>query len=321
MRRRIGTLTTDVFELVAHALPALADGEVSVRTCFLSLDPYLARAMKTWVGEAPGWADGLVHGRMIAEVEASRSARFAPGDLVTGLGTWSDRQNLDETALTRVPPELDRPSLVLGVLGRSGLTAWVGVQLASITAGETFVVSAAAGAVGSVAGQLAAARGCRVIGMAGGPEKARYMKEELGFHAALDHRLPDLGGRLAAAAPNGVDVLFENVGAPSLDAALPSLKPGGRVMLCGLAAHYNDEDPLTLQNFKALLYKGLTVRGFITAGHSELFPSAMAELTAAVRTGALVWRETITDGLEAAPAAYLAMLAGQGIGKRLIRLG
>lgn len=321
MQRRSETLTTDLFQLAPYSLPMPADGEVSVRTRFISLDPYLARAMRSWVGEAPGWAEGLVHGRVVAEVEVSRSSLYAPGDLVTGLGTWSDQQILREEALTFVSPALDPPSLVLGVLGRSGLTAWVGLALAGVVAGETVLISAATGAVGSVAGQLAAARGCQVIGMAGGPEKTAHLTQALGFHAALDHREPDLVGRLAAAAPQGVDVLFENVGEPSLDAALPSMKSGGRIMLCGLAAHYNDENPLTLRNFKALLYKGLTLRGFITAEHSELFPAATRELAAAVRTGELVWRETITDGLEAAPSAYLAMLAGQGIGKRLVRLG
>jgi NADPH-dependent curcumin reductase CurA len=160
----------------------------------------------------------------------------------------------------------------------------------------------------------------RVIGTAGGAEKCAYVSTTLGFDACLDHRLPDLTGRIAEAAPDGIQILFENVGGPNLDATLPSMTQGGRIMLCGLAAHYNDALPLALRNFKALLYRGLTLRGFITAEHPHLFAAARAELRDGVASGSIAHRESITDGLEHAPAAYLEMLTGRGIGKRLIRL-
>ena len=279
----------------------------------------LARAMRSWTGEVPGWADGTIHGRVVGEVIESRSPDFAPGQYITGVGKWQEVQALDAASVDAIPAEIDPPSLVLGVLGRSGLTAWVGLHLADPEPGETLLVSASSGPVGSVVGQLAKARDLRVIGTAGGAEKCAYVTGKLGFDACLDHRLPNLAERIAEAAPNGIDILFENVGGPNLDAALPAMAQGGRILLCGLAAHYNDERPITLTHFKALLYRGLSLRGFITAEHPHLFPTSLAELREGVGNGRTVHSEAIIDGLENAPAAYLGMLSGRGIGKRLIR--
>lgn len=320
MRNRATTLTRDDFELAPFMVAPPEPGELLVRTRFLSLDPYLTRAMRLWEGEVPGWSEGIVHGRIVAEVVDSRADGFAPGDLVTGVARWADLQVMSVSSVERVPNGIVPPSLVLGVLGRSGLTAWVGVQLSGLKAGETLLVSAASGPVGSVAGQLAKARRARVIGTAGGADKCAYVERTLGFDACLDHRAPDLAGRIDAAAPGGVDVLFENVGGPSLDAVLPSMAQGGRIMLCGLVAHYNDDEPLRLANFKTLLYRGLILRGFITAEHSDLFDAGLAELRAGVASGAIAYNETIIDGLEQAPAAFLDMLKGNGIGKRIVRI-
>lgn len=317
--RQSETLTIDDFTLMSETVAAPEVAQLLVCTRFLSLDPYLARAMRTGVGDAVGWSNGIVHGRIVAEVAASEAEGFAPGDLVIGVGRWQDIQTIDAAALERVPPGMDRPSLLLGVLGRSGITAWVGLHLADPRAGETLLISAASGAVGSVVGQLAKARGLNVVGIAGGPEKCAHVERRLGF-PCLDHRLPDLANRIAATAPAGVDILFENVGGAVLDAALASMSQGGRIMLCGLAAHYNDERPLTLSNFKALLYRGLTLRGFVTAEHPDLFAPALAELEEGVASGAISHEETVIDGLENAPGAFLAMLAGTGLGKRLVRL-
>lgn len=320
MRRRTETLTPANFAFEPAEAGSPGKGQLLVRTRFLSLDPYLARAMRSWSGEVPGWAGGAIHGRIVGEVLESRAPGFAPGQFVTGVARWQQVQVVDAGLVELVHDAIDPPSLILGVLGRSGLTAWVGLHLADPKPGETLLISAASGPVGSVVGQLARARGLRIIGTAGGTEKCDYVTSTLGFDTCLDHRLPDLAGRTAEAAPNGIHILFENVGGPNLDAALPSMAQSGRIMLCGLAAHYNDEQPLTLTNFKALLYRGLTLRGFITAEHPHFFAPALAELRDGVASGRIVHTESITDGLEHAPAAYLDMLKGTGIGKRLIRL-
>lgn len=320
MRCRTETLTLDDFEFAPAELALPGEGQLLVRTRFISLDPYLARAMRSWSGEVSGWADGTIHGRIVGEVLGSRAPGFAPGQFATGVARWQQEQVIDAATIEPVPDGIDPPSLILGILGRSGLTAWIGLHLADPQPGETLLVSAASGPVGSVVGQLAKARGMRVIGTAGGAEKCDYVTSALGFDACLDHRLPDLTGRIAGAAPGGIHILFENVGGPNLDATLPSMAQGGRIMLCGLAAHYNDEHPLALINFKTLLYRGLTLRGFITAEHPHLFAPALAELRERVASGRIAHTESITDSLEHAPAAYLEMLKGQGIGKRLIRL-
>jgi NADPH-dependent curcumin reductase CurA len=320
MRRRAETLTPADFEFAPTEIVTPGEGQLLIRTRFISLDPYLARAMRNWSGEVSGWADGAIHGRIVGEVLESRAPGFAPGQFVTGVARWQQEQVVDAATIEPVPGSIDPPSLILGILGRSGLTAWIGLHLADPKPGETLLVSAASGPVGSVVGQLAKARGLRVIGTAGGAEKCDYVTGTLGFDVCLDHRLPDLTGRIAGAAPDGIHILFENVGGPNLDATLPSMAQGGRIMLCGLAAHYNDENPLALTNFKALLYRGLTLRGFITAEHPLLFAPALTELRERVASGRIAHTESITDGLEHTPAAYLEMLKGQGIGKRLIRL-
>lgn len=320
MRGRTETLTLDDFEIAPAEMPIPGEGQILVRTRFLSLDPYLSRPMRTWIGEVSGWVDGTVYGRIVGDVIESRTAEFLLGDVVTAVARWQSVQAIDALQAERVPADLDPASLILGILGRSGITAWVGLHLAHPQPGQTLLVSAASGPVGSVVGQIAKARGLRVIGMAGGPDKCDHVIGVLGFDACLDHRLPDLAGRIAAAAPDGIHILFENVGGAGLDAALASMAQGGRIMLCGLAAHYNHEHPLALSNFKALLYRGLTLRGFITAEHPHLFAPALAELREGVERGRIKHSETIVDGLENAPAAYLDMLKGTGIGKRLVRL-
>lgn len=320
MQRRTDTLTTDDFALVEIDAPAaLGPGEVRLKTLFISLDPYLSRAMKVWEGEHPGWQQGHVYGRTVGEVIESRADGLAVGDTVLAVARWQAENVVPAASATLIPPEIVPPTLVLGVLGASGRSAWVGLELAKPKAGETMLVSAASGPVGSVAGQLGKRRGLRVIGIAGGAEKCAYV-ESIGFDACLDHRLPDLAERLAAAAPDGVDIVFENIGQTSLDAALAVINEKGRISLCGLAQHYNDEVPMQLQHFKALLYKMVTLQGFRTADYLDRYAEATAELLSGVQAGWLQYEEQITDGLEHAAEAYLAMLRGEGIGKRLIRM-
>lgn len=320
IRRRRETLTADDFDFVPAEIRHPDEGEITVRTRHIALDPYLARAMRNWSGEVPDWAEGIIHGRVVGEVRDSRAPGFAVGDRVLAIGRWQTSQIIPACRAEPIAAAIDPPRLALGVLGRSGLTAWVGLHLANPQRGETLLVSAATGPVGSVVGQLAKARGLYVIGTAGGADKCACAVNELGFDACLDHRAPDLAGRIASMAPDGIAILFENVGGPNLDATLPAMAKNGRVMLCGLAAHYNDDAPLMLNHFKSLLYRAITLRGFITAEHPELFEPALAELIAGVADGTIIHRETIIDGLDHAPAAFLDMLRGVGIGKRLIRV-
>jgi len=320
MRRKTGTLTVDDYALVDVDPPAApGPGELRVRTRFFALDPYLSRYMKTWQGDTPLWSEGKVNGRTVAEVIESNADGFKPGDTVLVTARWQPENVVKAASAMLIDPEIDPPSLVLGILGASGRTAWVGYELAEPKAGETLLVSAASGPVGSVVGQLAKRHGLKAIGIAGGAEKCAYV-ESLGFDACLDHRLPDLAGRLASVAPQGVDIVFENVGQTGLDAGLSAINEKGRIMLCGLAQHYNDERPMELHHFRALLYRQVRLQGFRTADYLDLYPKADAELRAGIREGWLQYSEVLIDGLENAAASYLAMLRGEGIGKRLIRL-
>lgn len=320
LRRPAGALDVRDFALDLRDLPPLADGQVLTETRYISLDPYLARMMRSWEGAGVGWSEGIVQGRLVAQVAVSRSPLFNNGDFVLGFGRWQERDVFEASALEKIDAGGAPPQSALGVLGASGLTAFVGLRLAEIRGGETVLISAATGAVGGVAGQLGRLAGCRVVGTAGGVEKCRHAVEGLGFDACIDHRAADFPRQLAEALPNGVDLLFENVGGPSLDPALPLMRRQGRIMLCGLAAHYQSEAPLVLANFKALLHRQITLRAFATADHADLFDEGLRVLRAGLASGRIRRDETIIDGLENAPAAYIDMLKGGGIGKRLIRL-
>lgn len=321
LRPLAGEAITEADFIQVAAPPAeLGPGQVLIETQWLSLDPYLSFGMRGRAAIGDAWAEGHVHGRVIGKVTASRAPNVAAGDVVLGIGHWQAEQVLEAGSLRRLDSDGAPPTTELGVLGVPGLTAWVGLQLGKAAQGETVVVSAVAGPVGSVAAQVARELGCRVIGIAGGAEKNRYALKALRVHACLDHREPDLAGRLARAAPGGVDLVFENVGAPTLDATLPSLNNAARVMLCGLAAHYNDAAPVQLANFRLLLRRHVMMRGFATHEHPDLHQGGRARLERWLQSGDLVYRETISQGLETAPAAFLRMLRGEGLGKHLVCL-
>lgn len=320
MRCRTAVLTADDFVLSEVDLPAPAGGQLLARVRMASLDPYLAKSMQTWIGETPGWADGTVHGRILAEVVASQSEGIHRGDLITGVGRWQDYEVFDARNVRSVDPSITPPSLALGALSASGWTAWIGLHLSEVCSGQTVFISAATGTVGGTAGQLARRRGCRTVGLVGGEAKRRHAIDVLGFHACVDHTAPDLEGQVASVAGTGIDLVFENVGAPSIDAALPSMLRHGRILLCGLAAHYNSTQPATLRNMMMLLYKQIGVQPFAVSEHRQLLGQARRELHDGIITGAIKYDETITDGLENAPTAYLDMLAGKGLGKRLLRV-
>ena len=316
-----GAVEAANFRLEAAELPQLKDGEVLVRNHYLSLDPYMRGRMSEAKSYAAAQAIGeTMIGGTAGEVVESKNARFGVGDKVVGMLGWAEMGVSDGATLRRVDTSAIPLSAYLGVLGMPGMTAWYGLnQIMRPNAGETILVSAASGAVGSAVGQLAKRQGCRAIGIAGGPEKCAYVVDELGFDACIDYKAGSLADDLAGAAPDGIDALFENVGGAGFDAALPLMNPFGRIALCGLIAGYNG-DELALRNMRYLLTSRLSLRGFIVTEHPDLWPQGLGELGVLVATGKLKYRETVAQGLAAAPDAFIGLLGGRNFGKQLVKL-
>ena len=323
-----GEATTGNFKLVATDTPALAEGQVLVRHHYLSLDPYMRGRMnesKSYAASQP--LGEVMIGGTAGEVVESRNAKYAVGDKVVGMGGWQEYSVVDGNApgmLRKVDTTHVPLSHYLGAVGMPGVTAWYGlVKIIAPKAGETVVVSAATGAVGSAFAALAKARGCRVVGIAGGQEKCRYATEELGSDVCIDHRehgdLKAMSKALKEACPNGIDGYFENVGGYILDAVLLRANAFARVAVCGMIAGY-DGQPLPLQNPALILVNRMKVEGFIVSEHMEVWPEALKELGTLVATGKLRPRETIAQGLAAAPEAFLGLLKGRNFGKQLVKL-
>ena len=326
--RPAGEPTVDNFRLVETPLPALADGLVLVRHHYLSLDPYMRGRMNEGRSyAAPQPLGEVMIGGTVGEVVESRHPGFAAGDRVVGMGGWQQYSVVDAGqpgVLRKVDTSRVPLSAYLGAVGMPGVTAWVGLtQIIEPQAGETVVVDAASGAVGGVVGQLAKARGCRVVGIAGGPDKCRYVVDELGFDACIDHRAHgDLKSMLRAlkeAAPAGIDGHFENVGGHILDAVMLRMNAFGRIAFCGMIAGYNGE-PIPMANPSLILVSRLKLQGFIVSEHMKLWPAALQELGGLVATGRLKYRETLADGLARAPEAFLGLLKGRNFGKQLVKL-
>ena len=316
------------FQLVERPVPELADGQVLVRHHYLSLDPYMRGRMNEGKSyAAPQPLGEVMLGGTVGEVVSSKSPRFQPGDQVVGMGGWQLYQVVDPShaaMLRKVDTTAIPLRAYLGPVGMPGVTAWYGLtQIIAPKSGETVVVSAASGAVGSVVGQLAKARGARAVGIAGGPAKCKYVTDELGFDACLDYRqYPDVAGlsaALKAACPNGIDGHFENVGGVILDAVLLRANAFSRVALCGMIAGYNGT-PIPLAVPQLLLINRMKVQGFIISEHREHWPAALAELGDLVARKALHYRESIAEGLDAAPEALIGLLAGKNFGKQLVKL-
>ncbi|MBP5992062.1 MAG: NADP-dependent oxidoreductase [Piscinibacter sp.] len=320
--------TTGNFRLVETPVPALAEGQVLVRHHYLSLDPYMRMRMNdTKSYAAPQPLNAVMIGGTVGEVVDSKHPKFAAGDKVVGMGGWQQYGVVDGNApglLRKVDTTHVPLSAYLGAVGMPGVTAWYGlVKLCSPKAGETIVVSAASGAVGSAVGQLAKVRGCRAVGIAGGADKCRYVVEELGFDACVDYKqhkdLKSLEAALAEAAPNGIDGNFENVGGMVLDAVLRRMNAFGRMALCGMISGY-DGAPIPLSDPSLILKSRLRLEGFIVSEHMELWPEALKELGMLVATGKLKYRETIAPRIEDAPEAFLGLLKGRNFGKQLVKL-
>jgi NADPH-dependent curcumin reductase CurA len=323
-----GEPARDDFRLVEAPVPPLADGEVLVRHHYLSLDPYMRGRMNEGKSyAAPQPLDAVMIGGTVGEVVESRNDHFRPGDAVVGMGGWQEyaivgaqqRGALQKVDATRIPL-----SAYLGAVGMPGVTAWYGlVKIIAPKEGETILVSSAAGAVGGVVGQLAKARGCRAVGIAGGPAKCGYVVETLGFDACIDYRehrdVKSMSAALKQACPQGIDGLFENVGGVGLDAALVRANAFARIALCGMIAGYNGE-PVPLANPQLLLTNRMRLEGFIVSEHMEVWPEALKELGASVAAGRLKYRESISQGLESAPEAFIGLLRGRNEGKQLVKL-
>ncbi len=316
------------FKLVVSETPSLKEGQVLVRHHYLSLDPYMRGRMNDAKSYAQPQALGqTMGGGTVGEVVESRHPKFAVGDKVVGMGGWQQYSVVDADqlgALRKVDTSHIPLSAYLGAVGMPGVTAWYGlVKIIEPKPGETMVVSAATGAVGSAFAALSKARGCRTVGIAGGPDKCRYALDELGFDACIDYKLhadaSSLSKALKEACPQGIDGYFENVGGMVLDAVLSRMNAFGRIAVCGMIAGY-DGAPLPLTYPALILMNRLKVQGFIVSEHMEFWPEALKELGALVASGKLRARESIAQGLEAAPEAFLGLLKGRNFGKQLVKL-
>ncbi len=326
-RRPQGAPVEADFRLEEVAVPVPAAGQVLLRTRYLSLDPYMRGRMNDAPSYAPPVAlDAPMTGQTVSVIEASHNPAWRVGELVVGNAGWQDYGVSDGRDLVRIDPGLERPSYALGVLGMPGLTAYVGLlDIGEPRAGETVVVAAATGAVGSVVGQIAKLKGCRVVGIAGGAEKCDYAVRTLGFDACLDHRGAQLRERLAAECPKGVDVYFENVGGEVLYAVAPLLNVAARVPLCGLIAWYNLEKlPAGVDRTPALLAtvlrRRIKVQGFIIFDHYQRFAAFQRDMSAWLREGRVRYREEVIDGLERAPRGLMGLLEGENFGKLVVRV-
>jgi NADPH-dependent curcumin reductase CurA len=323
-----GEASADNFRLVETPLPELADGQVLVRHRWLSLDPYMRARMNDSKSYAqPQPLGEVMIGGTAGEVAASRHPSYAVGDAVVGTGGWQQYSVVDANqrgVLRKVDTSRVPLSAYLGAVGMPGVTAWYGLErIIAPKAGETIVVSAASGAVGSVVGQLAKVKGCRAVGIAGGMQKCSYVVDELGFDACIDHRqyadARALAKALKTACPDGIDGVFENVGGMILDAELLRMNAFGRIALCGMIAGY-DGQPIPMAWPQLLLQSRLRLEGFIVSEHMEVWPEALKELGALVASGRLKYRESIAKGIESAPEAFLGLLAGRNFGKQLVEL-
>jgi NADPH-dependent curcumin reductase CurA len=325
--RPAGKPTFENFTITEKPAPSPGDGQLLIRTQYLSLDPYMRGRMS----DAPSYAPpvkvgGLMVGATVGEVVESGDPGVKPGEVVLAAIGWQKYGLAVAATVRRLDPSQVPVTTALGVLGMPGFTAYAGLtEIGRPQPGETVVVAAASGPVGATAGQLAKIGGSRVVGIAGGEEKVAYLRE-LGFDVALDHRAPDFRQQLKAATPDGIDVYFENVGGHVWDAVFPRLNKFARIPVCGLVAHYNDTalppgPDRAAALMSAILRKSLTVRGFIQTDHADaLEDEFLARATPWVQDGSLKYREHIVDGLENAPEAFIGMLDGKNFGKLIIKV-
>ena len=325
--RPAGAPTAENFRLESVPVPPVGDGQLLIRTLYLSLDPY----MRLRMNEGESYADPVgigevMFGGTIGRVLESRHPQFQAGDLVAGYTGWQSHAISDGSMLSRLAPDMANPSWALGVLGMPGFTAWYGLlHLGEPKEGDTVVVAAATGAVGAVVGQIAKLRKCRVVGIAGGAEKCRYAVESLGFDACIDHRADDLARQLKSACPQGIDVYFENVGGAVLRAVLPLLNTGARVPLCGLIAWYDgdvaDGPKGAAELLSTFLVKQIKLQGFVILDqYPAHYGAFLKQMGAWLKEGQISLKEDVVHGLDQAPAAFMGMLKGRNFGKTVVRV-
>ena len=325
--RPVGEPKPSDFRIEEIPVPAPGPGQVLLRTIWLSLDPY----MRGRISDAASYAQpvpigGVIEAGTVCEVIASNNPAFAKGDIVLARAGWQTHALSDGKGLAKIDPKLAPISTAVGVLGMPGMTAYTGLlDIGRPQPGETVVVAAASGAVGSAVGQIARIKGARAVGIAGGKDKCEFVKNELGFDHCVDHRDPDLAARLKDACPKGIDVYFENVGGAVFDAVFPLLNPFARVPVCGLIAHYNDTEAKppkwAASLMRAILTKRLTFRGFIVSDFVARHADFLRDMSQWVREGKVKYREFVTEGLDSAPTAFMGLLKGANFGKQLVRVG
>lgn len=322
-----GEPTPANFKIEDYAPPVPGEGQVLLRTIWLSLDPYMRGRMADGPSyAAPVPVGGVMEGGTVSEVIASNNPGFAKGDIVLSRAGWQTHALSDGKALSKIDPKIAPISTAVGVLGMPGMTAYTGLlEIGKPQAGETVVVAAASGAVGSAVGQIAKIKGARAIGIAGGKDKCAYVKNELGFDECLDHRDPNLAAKLKEACPKGIDVYFENVGGAVFDAVFPLLNTFARIPVCGLIAHYNDTESTSPKwagaMMRNILTKRLTFRGFIVGDFAAMRGDFLRDMSQWVREGKVKYREFVTEGLDSAPEAFMGLLKGANFGKQLVRVG
>ena len=319
-QRPQGAVTAACFRLEEKATPSPRDGQVLVKHHFMSLDPYMRGRMDDTKSYAASQVlDAVMGGGTVGEIVESKLDGYAAGDLVVGMGGWQQYSVAKAGEFRKVTNQIAL-SAYLGTVGMPGVTAWYGLnKICAPKAGETVVVTAASGAVGTVVGQLAKAAGARAVGIAGGPAKCAYVVNELGFDACIDYKAEGWKDALKAAAPNGIDCVFENVGGEIFDFILSRMNAFGRIAVCGLISGYNGE-PYGMTNIRSLLVNRLKVEGFIVSEHMEIWPQALGELGMGVATGKIKYRESVAQGLASAPAAFMGLLKGENFGKQVVKL-
>jgi NADPH-dependent curcumin reductase len=317
-----GMVKESDFRIAETQAPVPGESQVLLKNLYLSLDPYMRAAMneKRAYGKPLHLGDVML-GETIAEVIESRSAKIKIGQTVAAYSGWQQYAISDGKDLRPVDPKLLPASAYLGVAGMPGVTAWYGLlKIGEPKAGETVVVSAASGAVGSVVGQIAKIHGCRVVGTAGGKQKCDYVTGELGFDACVDHRSSNWYEQLAQATPKGIDVYFENVGGPILDAVLARCNPRARIPLCGMIADYNASERYGVRNIVSVVGNRIRIQGFIISDHVSIWPEALSQLAQWIREGKIKYRESVTQGLENAPRAFIGLFKGENFGKQIVKI-
>jgi NADPH-dependent curcumin reductase CurA len=325
--RPVGEPKPSDFRMEELPVPTPGDGQVLLRTIWLSLDPYMRMRMAdgpSYVPPVP--IGGVMEAGTVNEVIASNNPNFSRGDIVLARAGWQTHALSDGKGLAKIDPKIAPISTAVGVLGMPGMTAYTGLlDIGKPQVGETVVVAAASGAVGSAVGQIAKIKGARAVGIAGGKDKCAHVKNDLGFDECLDHRETDLAAKLKFACPKGIDVYFENVGGAVFEAVFPLLNNFARVPVCGLIAHYNDTGPSAPKWasawMRAVLTKRLLFRGFIVSDFAARHGDFLRDMSTWVREGKVKYKEFVTEGLDSAPEAFMGLLKGANFGKQLVRVG